>query len=242
MIASSLPSSFTLPSAVSASEFPEGSVPASRRVSIHVHPTPIPVSYSTIQKTVPAIVEDYAQLHGGRRPDIVLHMGIAATRNYYSVETQAHRDSYHLSDINGRSGFQDGELHWRKSGMPAILRAGRARDVNTASSAQPSSSPSVTKPCANPCPPDEHLLDVWKTFGPSGAELRISSDAGRYACEFIFYTSLAYAFQAGHDRSVAFLHVPGSCNEEDIEYGKDVTIAFIKALVTCWLDEKNMEQ
>lgn len=187
-------------------------------------------------------MEDYAQLHGGRRPDIVLHMGIATKRNYYSVETQAHRDSYLVSDVNGRSGFQDGELYWRKSGMPAILKAGRARDVNSASSAQPSSSPSITKPCANPCPPNEDLLDLWKAFGPCGAELHISSDAGRFVCEFIFYASLACAFQAGHDRSVAFLHVPGSCNEEDIEYGKDVTIAFIKALVTCWFDEKKMEQ
>ena len=187
-------------------------------------------------------MEDYAKDHGGRRPDIVIHMGIAATRNYYSVETQARRDSYHLSDIDGRSGFQDGELHWRKLGLPAILRAGRAKDVHTTLSAPPSSAPSVMKPYANPSPPDDHLLDIWKAFGPPEADLRISSDAGRYACEFVFYTSLAHAFQAGHDRGVAFLHVPGSCNEKDIEYGRNVTIAFIKALVICWFDEKDLGQ
>lgn len=172
------------------------------------------------------ILEEYAQAHGGRRPDIVLHMGIAATRNYYSVETQAHRDSYHLSDINGRSGFQDGEMHWRGLGLPPIMKAGRPTDFTP------------VRPYANPHPPDSHFLEVWKALGPSGADLRISSDAGRYACEFILYTSLALAFQEERDRSVAFLHVPGSCNEGDIALGREITIAFIKALVTRWYDAK----
>lgn len=185
---------------------------------------------------MPELVEDYAKDHGGRRPDIVVHLGIAVARGYYSVETLAHRDSYRLPDINGKSGFQDGELHWRQLELPAILRAGCAIDSRT-STTDALSPPSAAKPYANPSPPDAHFLDVWKAFGPPKADLRISGDAGRYVCEFILYTSLAHAFLSGQDRNVAFLHVPGSCNEEDIEHGRNITIAFIKALVTCWFDE-----
>ena len=53
-----------------------------------------------------------------------------------------------------------------------------------------------------------------------------------------FGVSLALAFQKGENRSVAFLHVPGSCYDEDIELGRSVAIAFIKALVKCWFDRK----
>lgn len=199
---------------------------------------------------MPAILDEYAKNHCGRLPDIVIHLGIAATRNYYSVETQAHRDAYHLSDITGRSGFLDGEMRWRELKLPPILKAGRATDVRTAinppamasqataPALKPSSPQQAVRRYSNPHPPDSHFLDVWKTFAPPGADLRISNDAGRYACEFILYTSLAQAFQEGRDRNVAFFHVPPSCKEEDIEYGRNVAIAFIKALVTCWFDEK----
>ena len=210
---------------------PDGSIPACR-VSIHVHPTPVPVSYSTIRTLIPVILEEYAKTHGGRQPDIVVHMGIAATRNYYSVETQAHRDAYYLPDINGRSGFQDGEMHWRSLGLPPTLSAGRSTDIPATSAT------ATTSPDSNPHPPDDRFLDVWRSFGPPEADLRVSRDAGRYACEFILYTSLALAFQKGENRSVAFLHVPGSCYDEDIELGRSVAIAFIKALVECWFDRK----
>ena len=200
------------------------------------------MSYPTIKNTVPALIEDYAKDRGGRRPDIVVHLGIAVARGYYSVETQAHRDSYRLPDINGKSGLQDGELQWRQLDLPAILKAGCAIDSPATTDAPSSSPPSVAKPYVNPSSPDEHFLNVWKAFGPPKSDLRISSDAGRYVCEFILYTSLAHAFLAGQDRNVAFLHVPGFCNEEDIERGRNITIAFIKALVTCWFDDAGTGQ
>ncbi|BCR92700.1 putative pyroglutamyl peptidase type I [Aspergillus chevalieri] len=247
LISSSLPSSFTFPSAAPSFAPQEGLAPTSRRISIHVHPTPIPVAYSTIREIVPVILDEYAKNHGGRRPDIVIHMGIAATRDYYSVETQAHRDAYHLSDITGRSGFLDGEMHWRQLGLPPILKAGRATNVRTTVNAPAMETPGTVpgsksqqavQQHTNPRPPDDQFVDIWKTFAPPGADIRISQDAGRYACEFILYTSLAQAFQEGRDRNVTFFHVPPSCNDEDIEYGRNVAIAFIKALVTSWFDEK----
>ncbi|GFF72010.1 pyrrolidone-carboxylate peptidase, partial [Aspergillus udagawae] len=123
LIASSLPPSFTFTVPQNSSTSPDGPT-TTHRVFIHVHQNPIPVAYSTVQSTVPSIIDDYAKAHGGRRPDIVIHMGIAATRHHYSVETKAHRDSYLMSDIEGRSGYEAGEKRWRELDLPPVLQAG----------------------------------------------------------------------------------------------------------------------
>ncbi|KAI9926918.1 hypothetical protein ASPWEDRAFT_120829 [Aspergillus wentii DTO 134E9] len=229
LIASSLPSSFTFPAAPTS---PDEPAPAPHRVSIHVHPSPIPVAYSTVRETVPGIIDDYTKAHGGRRPDIVIHMGIASTRAYYSVETKAHRDSYNISDVKGLAGYEDGEKLWRQLRLPSVLQAGRSDTSSASQSSQ------VVKPRANPHPPDGDFLAVWKSLVAPGTDVRISEDAGRYLCEFIFYTSLAQAYQAGQDRNVVFFHVPGACDDEAIERGKNVAIAMIKSFVACWFDGK----
>ncbi|RAH45673.1 putative pyroglutamyl peptidase type I [Aspergillus brunneoviolaceus CBS 621.78] len=216
LIASSLPPSFTF------STTTPDSAPC--RVSIHVHPSPIPVAYSTVRTTLPVILEEYAKAHDGRRPDIIIHMGIAATRNYYSVETQAHRDAYLMSDIKSRSGYEDGERIWRELDLPTVLTAGRA-----------SASVPSAKKYLNAHPPDTDFLMAWQSFAGPGTDVRISNDAGRYLCEFIFYSSLSLAYQEGQDRNVVFFHVPGSCTDEHIAAGKDAAIALIKALVTSWV-------
>ncbi|RAL17674.1 putative pyroglutamyl peptidase type I [Aspergillus homomorphus CBS 101889] len=226
LIASSLPSSFTFSAST------PGSTPC--RVSIHVHPSPIPVAYSTVRTTLPVILDDYAKAHDGRRPDFVIHMGIAATRNYYSVETQAHRDAYLMSDVKDRSGYEDGERLWRELGLPAVLTAGRA-SASVPGSGLSSSRSSSAKKYLNPHPPDTEFLTTWQSFARPGMDLRISNDAGRYLCEFIFYTSLSLAYREGQDRNVVFFHVPGSCTDEDVAAGKEAAIALIKALVTSWV-------
>ncbi|RAL01390.1 putative pyroglutamyl peptidase type I [Aspergillus ibericus CBS 121593] len=223
LIASSLPSSFTF------SPTPSKDSDASpRRVSIHVHPSPIPVAYSTVSTTIPTILDDYVKTHG-RRPDIILHLGIAGMRKFYSVETKAHRDGYIMSDIKGRAGYEDGEKHWRELDLPLMLKAGPATESEISSS---------EKGRLNPRVPDDTFLAAWKAFCPPETDARISTDAGRYLCEFIFYTSLALAYQGGHNRNVSFFHVPASCLDEDIETGKEIAIALIKALVTSWSDEQ----
>ncbi|KAF7594217.1 hypothetical protein BBP40_009921 [Aspergillus hancockii] len=238
LIASSLPQSFDIPSSASA----DGTIPTSRRVSIHVHSSPIPVAYSTVRTTIPTILDDYARSHEGRRPDIVIHMGIAATRSYYAVETQAHRDSYHLSDVKGRVGYEDGEKLWRELNLPPVLRPGRAmghraalKDTAVQSSVAVHDAP---QPYLDPHPPNEEFLSAWKSFVPLGTDVRLSNDAGRYLCEFIFYTSLAQALRQGQHQNVVFFHVPGSCQDEDIQKGKDIAVGLIKALVTCWISGK----
>ncbi|KXG51110.1 Peptidase C15, pyroglutamyl peptidase I [Penicillium griseofulvum] len=211
LIASSLPSSFL---------FPKDS---DRRVSLHVHPTPIPVAYATVRESLPLILEEFATSHGGRRPDLIIHIGIAAPRQYYSVETLAHRDDYNITDVNGRPGYVDGEKRWKGLGLPPILIPGRAID-------DPSS--------ASPYQPEHQFLETWRSFAPE-SDLRISKDAGHYLCDFIFYTSMSLAQLQGQDRNVLFLHVPGASEDANIEQGRVVTLALIKAMVTCWLDKKH---
>lgn len=216
LIASSLPSSFLFPS-------PKDHDSDPRRVSLHVHPTPIPVAYATVRETLPHIIEEFAACHGGRRPDLIVHIGIAAPRQYYSVEILAHRDDYNITDIEGRPGYVDGEKRWKALGLPPILTPGRATE-------DPSS--------ASPYQPDDQFLETWRSFTPD-SDLRISKDAGRYLCDFIFYTSLSLAQLQGQDRNVLFLHVPGASGDANIEQGRKVTLGLIKAMVACWLDKKH---
>ncbi|KAJ5662702.1 hypothetical protein N7462_011628 [Penicillium macrosclerotiorum] len=235
LIASSLPASFAFPS-------PDETNPATsdgdRRVSIHVHPSPIPVAYATVRETLPVILEQYAATHGGKRPDLVVHIGIASPRPYYSVESQAHRDDYIITDIEGRNGFEDGERRWKEMGLPAILRPGLVAHDEQHQNNAPAASTSASM--STPYPPDNNFLKTWKSLAPADLDLRVSQDPGRYLCDFIFYTSMSLALLAGQDRNVLFLHVPGASEDADIERGKKVALALIKTMVTCWIDEKHV--
>ncbi|KAL4973854.1 hypothetical protein BDW66DRAFT_141274 [Aspergillus desertorum] len=227
LIATALPPSISL----STDTF-EGT-PAVRRIAIHVHPSPISVAYSAVRTTIPSMMDEYVKTHG-RHPDIVIHMGIAATRNYYSIESKAHRDAYNMPDNLGRAGYEDGEKLWKDKTLPHVLTPGRS-DPATEPVVKLDLTSSRTN-ILNPHPPDNEFLKTWQAFSPAGADIRISEDAGRYLCEFIFYTSLSLALQEGRNRSVAFFHVPSSCRDADVEIGKEVAIALIKALVSHWVD------
>ncbi|KAL1966914.1 hypothetical protein VTN77DRAFT_3658 [Rasamsonia byssochlamydoides] len=233
LIAASLPSSITLPS-----KGPSAAGDAPREILINAHPEPIPVSYASVRTELPVILEDYARKHNGRRPDLIIHIGIASTRRYYSVETQAHRDNYQITDIHGKLGFEAGEKLWKEQGLPDVLKPGPAKTSDEAGNA---ASPAVSTQI-RPYPPDDHFLKTWKSFAPPETDIRISEDAGRYLCEFIFYSSLARALQEGRDRAAVFFHVPSSTDEESLETGRQVAIALIKAMVTCWIDEAQQSQ
>jgi pyrrolidone-carboxylate peptidase len=232
LIAQSLPSSFTLPPKENQTLNGTG-IPSPRQVRIHVHPEPIKVSYATIRAQLPVILDDYSRQHNGNPPDLIVHMGIASTRSYYSVETQAHRDNYRIPDVDGRSGYQDGEKIWRGKGFPPILTPGPAEEI------VPSHGDDIVQTSGLkmvPYPANEHFLRVWKSLAPAETDLRTSNDAGHYACDFIFYTSLAQALEEGRDRSIVFYHVPVTTDPASIELGTKVAVALIKSMIKCWVD------
>ncbi|PGH28473.1 hypothetical protein GX50_08789 [[Emmonsia] crescens] len=329
LIASALPKIITLPQTSPTS--------APRRILIHTHPTPIRVAYSAVRTAIPAIIDAFKNDHDGRPPDFVLHIGMASTRDYYAVETVAHRDDYRITDVDGDIGFEEGEAVWKAVGLPEVLRPGPFTmpgdgeldgggngngdrdgdgDENGNENAAPrkpsttvyatggvsativtdtttttsnatttttttttttmtsSSSPSPdeeeqqqqqqeqkqeehtptrntttttvpsttsqtqtqTQTQTSPTPPDAHFLKTWQSFAPRKADVRLSADAGRYLCEFIFYTSLAHAYRERRNRSVIFLHVPGRTDDEGIQIGREVAVGLVRCLVACWVD------
>lgn len=235
LIAQSLPSSITLPPNEPLSVGGTG-IPAPRVIQIHVHPEPIKVSYATIRAELPVILDNYARAHNGSRPDLIMHIGIASTRKYYSVELQAHRDNYRIPDVDGNPGYNDGERIWREQGLPPVLFPGPAETPEETLSLPLRINQPLSNVKVSPYPANNHFLQTWKSYSRKDTDIRISADAGRYACEFIFYSSLARAYQEGRDRSVAFFHVPIETDDASIELGNKVAVALIKSMVKCWVD------
>jgi len=61
--------------------------------------------------------------------------------------------------------------------------------------------------------------------------VRISEDAGRYLCDFIYYSSLAHLTKKREERRVVFLHVPVDSDEAATKTGVEVTLELIRAMV-----------
>ncbi len=72
----------------------------------------------------------------------------------------------------------------------------------------------------------ETCANEWQT-----TDVRISEDAGRYLCDFIYYSSLAHLTKKEEERRVVFLHVPVDSNAAAITTGVEVTVELIRAIV-----------
>ncbi|KAL8757744.1 MAG: hypothetical protein Q9199_001997 [Rusavskia elegans] len=196
-----------------------------------VKASPIPVHYRTVRDVVPrflfpqpqdkvAMTRSYppsipTSLFQGLldanptaedkpRFDFVLHIGMAAPREYFTMEMCAHRDRYLGKDEAGET--MEGDTLWRDEyKAPEILRPGFDTE------------------------------DVWKRWksGLTGVDVRPSSDAGRYLCDFIYYTSLVEYWRKDPKAMapVMFLHVPGKSEDYDIEIGRKVALGLIGAMV-----------
>lgn len=231
------------PDPTSSSSSPTPSQPI---IHLFIHPEPLRVSYPTISTTIPTLLSTY-------QPDYILHLGMAAGRRHYSLETLAHRDGYTIKDIDNIDGVDVGSRRWTADGCPAILDV--AWDT-------------------------VDVLNRWRhelkiegghhttTKKPATIpDVRLSSDPGRFLCDFIFYQSLserwkeaqlassypsssvqpavetavdlpaqASTIPPSHSRQgkVAFLHVPGDTDQAAIDRGARITEAAIRALVSSW--------
>ncbi|KAG8853286.1 hypothetical protein FRB96_008371 [Tulasnella sp. 330] len=169
------------------------------QIRVHVHPSPIRVSWSAVREIVPKL---HAQNY-----DIMLHIGLAAGRTYFTMERLAYRDRFdQKTDVDGaKIPAEEVEKLWE--GVPTTLR------------------------------PTFRCDDVWRRWKSLLAdptmEIRPSDDPGNYLCGFIYYSSLAYCFMKGEEaeRPIMFMHVPDLQTESQIKSGVDVAIALIRALV-----------
>lgn len=62
-------------------------------------------------------------------------------------------------------------------------------------------------------------------------DLRISQDAGRYMCEFIYFSSLAHLYKQDRLRKVVFIHVPSDASHKAVARGRELVVNLIRALV-----------
>lgn len=62
-------------------------------------------------------------------------------------------------------------------------------------------------------------------------DLRLSDDAGRYLCDFIYYSSLAHLWKQQRPRKVLFLHVPSDASEKTVAQGRDLAVNLIRSIV-----------
>lgn len=61
--------------------------------------------------------------------------------------------------------------------------------------------------------------------------MRISEDAGRYLCDFMFYSSLAELTKRDERKRVLFFHVPVEADDEHVKKGVDIACELIRAVV-----------
>ena len=100
-----------------------------------MRPDPVKVSYSYVRENIPKLLfpnlsgEEEAEgvnavIDEGLAPkpqfDIVLHIGVAGERNYYTLETLAHRDNYTNEDVEGKT-MKDDTLWKKELQAPDIL-------------------------------------------------------------------------------------------------------------------------
>ena len=189
-----------------------------REVQIIGYGTPIRVCYEEVREFVPILHESYLGT-----VDIVLHIGMASGRNFYTAELYGHRDGYTKNkDLDGRTlPVDDGLIHF--GDCPAMMTTSLDYDEV------------LTKWKAN-------LLSLPESSPGHSADCRPSEDAGHYLCDYIYYNSLAwFGRRSGKldggkasDRPVLFLHVPAESDPETIEKGTQVTLALIEAMVDNW--------
>ncbi|KAM0329840.1 hypothetical protein ACHAQA_004005 [Verticillium albo-atrum] len=234
-IARSLPSYLppVVPSATDA-EYSKASAPPLPPVRILVYPDAVRVNYQLVRALVPTL---WDQLPSDRpsdgaldgpsddpstppadasarpskppRIDLCIHIGMAGPRPFYCIEHRGHRDGYAMPDVDNTR-LED-ETRRREEGSDWVWA-----DI----------------------PPElETDLDVrdvlkrWRRLSPDDADLRISEDAGRYLCDFIYMSSLAHLYKKGEQRRVVFLHVPCDASDEAVGRGTELATELIRAMV-----------
>lgn len=160
-----------------------------------------------MRKTIPELL-----FPNGAKPkyDIVLNIGLAPGRNFYTLETLAHRDGYNKKDEDGITLERDDFWHREYKAPERLHTSFNAEDV----------------------------WRRWKS-GLMNIDLRPSNNAGHYLCDFTYYASMLEYWRRDPKgpRPCMFLHVPSGLEEEDIERGRDVALGLISALVASEMAE-----
>lgn len=200
------------------------------KVRIVVHPDPIRVNYKTVRGLVPSFYDS------AQRVDVVLHIGMAGPRPFYSIERRGHRDGYKHPDVDGEMVDSEEERNssdWPWRGLPEEIETDLNLDeiLPLWCGHSPVSSDDLFKA------DNESVLTSIKD-----ADLRISEDAGHFLCDFIYYSSLSELWKLQRPRKALFLHVPADATPTSVEKGRDLTLNLIRSIVESEIVAKNKPQ
>ncbi|KAL7955397.1 hypothetical protein V8C34DRAFT_291664 [Trichoderma compactum] len=140
--------------------------------------------------------------------NFVLHLGQMRSFPGYSFEKLANRDGYLRRDLDNQ--------------LPATVQNATGDLVEE----QFASCPPIIKPDM-----DVELVTAEVKTRMPNTLIRASTDAGRFSCEYILYSSLAELWRRGLDKRVMFMHVPAKSSEKDITEGVDVAVHLILTIV-----------
>jgi pyroglutamyl-peptidase len=192
-------------------------------IHIYVHYEAVRVAYNHVVNFVPHLLPPANPITP--KPDIILHIGLAAGRPYYTLEKGAHGRGYGaIPDVDGERFPDDvADEKFPPELFPYVLHTSfdtsdvvaRWRTKLGHSSA------------------DAQFPAHAQIHSSSAPDVRVSPDAGNFMCGFIYWNSLAHYYSMNEDeRPVAFMHVPDlSDSDEKLDTGRNVAIALIKALV-----------
>ena len=176
------------------------------------------MAYNHVLSVLPTILPS-GEPKGPSSPDIILHIGLAAGREFFALEQGSHAKGYsRIPDVDGEKfSDEDTKKRFPETKFPSALET----SFNTAD-----------------------VLERWRAGlgcdGPDSSSattkypnVQISHDAGNFLCGFIYYNSLAHFHAINEkERPVAFMHVPDlTDSEEKMCEGRNITIELIKALV-----------
>ena len=221
------------------------------KINLIIH-TPVPVSYSHVQSSIPPLLT-------AQSPDLALHVGLAGGRKYFALEKTAPRDGYTHADVDGRV--------WDEETSGAV--PGQRLPTDPSEPSDPASTKTPKTPARDEWPERLETSLEYSTLASKAIkkchdlpiELRESDDVGSYLCGFIYYATMGW-YRRRHSRSplaasnvkllqpkggetdvqsvqtggpAMFLHVPPCPTSEDVENGTRVVLAVIEAMVETWL-------
>jgi pyrrolidone-carboxylate peptidase len=203
-------------------------------INLIIHPTPIRVSYAQVRALIPALLSSYVETI-----DLVLHIGMASSRDHYALERQAHRDGY------GRNADVDGEKPKWDEGEREF---GDCKHILTTTVDY------------------DGVYEGWRANltdysdgcdregkGRQLVPTAESNDPGHYLCDYIYFNSLAWFERRGRkdggggvegegERPVLFLHVPAESDAVTLRKGVVATTALLRSMAESWSASRQSRQ
>uniref|UniRef100_A0A8D9A1W3 Pyroglutamyl-peptidase 1 n=1 Tax=Cacopsylla melanoneura TaxID=428564 RepID=A0A8D9A1W3_9HEMI len=142
----------------------------------------VEVSYDYVDNTVPALWKKY-------NPDLVIHVGVSGVAEKITIESCGNRDQYEKPDVN--------------DAMPCDFSCKAANTCDATDSSYEIQTGLDLNDLVNQFQSNKDELAMLLNVDIGKVGIELSCDAGRYLCEYIYYTSLCM------DKSrCVFIHVP----------------------------------